>query len=94
MTLPSFDLAAPCFWRSFARWSLAHLLVFGSFQVLPIPLVLVLVTEPDNSQAIHIAPEAFAVASSTDQILDVRQNALSGSLRGQLGLVGICGPSL
>jgi hypothetical protein len=42
--------------------------------------------EPDNGQAIHIAPEAFAVASSTfpDQILDVWQNAFSGSLRGQV----------
>jgi len=51
--------------------------------VLPTPLVLI--TDDDGRQNIHIAPEAFDVAKSNygDQI-DVWQNALPGSLKGQL----------
>ncbi|KAF9041554.1 hypothetical protein BJ165DRAFT_1406469 [Panaeolus papilionaceus] len=50
---------------------------------LPIPLTLI--TEADGSQNVHIAFEAFTVASAefADQI-DVWQNALPGPLKGQL----------
>ncbi|KAJ3512815.1 hypothetical protein NLJ89_g3306 [Agrocybe chaxingu] len=50
---------------------------------LPVPLAPL--TERDGSQNVHIAPEAFTVASAEfpDQI-DVWQNALPGPLKGQL----------
>lgn len=53
---------------------------------LPIPLVLL--TEANGSQNVHIAPEAFTVASAEfpDQI-NVWQNALHGSLKGNLASV-------
>ena len=55
---------------------------------LPIPLVLF--TDRDGSQNVHIAPEAFTVASAefADELL-VWQNALPGPLRGQLSSVRI-----
>ncbi|KAJ7185372.1 hypothetical protein C8R46DRAFT_881566 [Mycena filopes] len=50
---------------------------------LPIPLTLL--TEQDGSQAVHITPEAFKVASAefADEI-SVWQNALPGALKGNL----------
>jgi hypothetical protein len=50
---------------------------------LPIPLVLL--TDSSGNQAVHIAPEAFTVASAEfpDEI-DFWQNALPGQLQGQL----------
>ena len=50
---------------------------------LPIPLVLL--TDEQGEQAVHIAPEAFDVATAefADEI-DVWQNALPGNLQGQL----------
>ncbi|KAF9009968.1 hypothetical protein BDQ17DRAFT_1234948 [Cyathus striatus] len=50
---------------------------------LPIPLTLL--TESDGSQNVHIAPEAFTVASAEfpDQI-DFWQNSLPGALKGKL----------
>ncbi|KAI0792260.1 hypothetical protein C8Q75DRAFT_792008 [Abortiporus biennis] len=55
--------------------------LFVSF--LPIPLVLL--TDATGNQAVHIAPEAFTVASVefADEI-DVWQNALPGNLKGKL----------
>ncbi len=55
---------------------------------LPIPLVLL--TEKDGSQNVHIAPEAFDVATAEfpDQI-DVWQNALPFGLKGNLKAVCI-----
>ncbi|KAH9478024.1 Peptidase S41 family protein ustP [Psilocybe cubensis] len=50
-----------------------------------LPTPLALLTEADGSQNVHIAPEAFTVASAEfpDQI-DVWQNALPGPLKGKL----------
>ncbi|KAK7047460.1 hypothetical protein VNI00_006691 [Paramarasmius palmivorus] len=50
---------------------------------LPVPLVLL--TDSNGDQNVHIAPEAFSVASKefADQI-DVWQNALPGNLKGKL----------
>jgi hypothetical protein len=50
---------------------------------LPIPVVLL--TEPDGTQNVRIAPEAFIVASAEfpDQI-DFWQNSLPGPLKGKL----------
>ena len=55
---------------------------------LPIPVVLL--TDEQGEQAVHIAPEAFAVASAEfpDEI-DVWQNALPGYLQGQLESVSL-----
>ncbi|RDB27918.1 Peptidase S41 family protein ustP [Hypsizygus marmoreus] len=53
---------------------------------LPIPLALI--TGANGTQEVHIAPEAFTVASAEfpDQI-DVWQNALPGSLKGKLEML-------
>lgn len=58
--------------------------VFLTF--LPTPLVLL--TDTHGVQSVHIAPEAFTVASAefADE-LDVWQNALPGNLKGQLSSV-------
>jgi hypothetical protein len=50
-----------------------------------VPLPLALLTEKDGSQNVHIAPEAFQVASAEfgDEI-SFWQNALPGALKGQL----------
>lgn len=50
-----------------------------------VPLPLALLTEKDGSQNVHIAPEAFQVASAefADEI-SFWQNALPGPLKGQL----------
>ena len=68
--------------RSHASVSLSAL--FLTF--LPIPVVLL--TDKDGSQNVHIAPEAFAVSSVefADEI-QVWQDALPGSLKGQLSSV-------
>ncbi|PPR00180.1 hypothetical protein CVT24_005078 [Panaeolus cyanescens] len=62
-------------------WANSTVTLFTNF--LPIPLTLI--TEADGSQNVHIAFEAFTVASAEfpDQI-DVWQNALPGPLKGQL----------
>lgn len=53
---------------------------------LPIPLVLL--TDSNGEQNVHIAPEAFAVASAefSDE-LNVWQDALPGALKGKLSSV-------
>lgn len=62
---------------------------FDSLFLSFLPLPLVLLTESSGFQAVHIAPEAFTVASAefADEI-DVWQNALPGALKGQLASVG------
>ncbi|KAL4261125.1 Secondary metabolite-associated S41A peptidase [Pleurotus pulmonarius] len=58
---------------------------FDSFYTNFLPIPLVLLTEKDGSQNVHIAPEAFDVATAEfpDQI-DVWQNALPFGLKGNL----------
>ncbi|KAJ8516763.1 hypothetical protein ONZ45_g5979 [Pleurotus djamor] len=58
---------------------------FDSFFTNYLPVPLVLLTGRDGSQNVHIAPEAFSVATAEfpDQI-DVWQNALPFSLKGNL----------
>ncbi|GJE90953.1 hypothetical protein PsYK624_071000 [Phanerochaete sordida] len=58
---------------------------FDSLFLTFLPTPLVLLTNPDKSQSVHIAPEAFTVASAefADE-LSVWQDALPGQLRGQL----------
>lgn len=53
-----------------------------------LPTPLVLLTDNSGSQAVHIAPEAFEVASAefADEI-GVWQNALPGNLKGQIASV-------
>lgn len=53
-----------------------------------VPTPLVLLTDAQGDQAVHIAPEAFQVASAefADEI-SVWQDALPGKLKGQLALV-------
>ena len=53
-----------------------------------VPLPLVLLTNTDGTQNVHIAPEAFSVASTefADEI-DFWQDALPGELKGQLSSV-------
>ena len=70
-----------------------HLIVFSShpasyLNYLPIPLVLL--TDAKGDQQVHIAPEAFSVASAEfpDQV-DFWQNALPPSLKGKLQSVRI-----
>lgn len=67
-----------------ASYSYITIALFLTF--LPIPVVLL--TDKDGSQNVHIAPEAFSVASTefADEI-QVWQNALSGPLKGQLSTV-------
>lgn len=57
-----------------------------------VPTPVVLLTWPDGSQHIHIAPEAFEIASAEfpDQI-DVWQDALPDHLKGKLA--SVCGSS-
>lgn len=53
-----------------------------------LPLPLVHLTAPDGTQGVHIAPEAFEVASAEfkDEV-EFWQNALPGKLKGQLASV-------
>ena len=79
--------------RSVKRFNDGHCVYtnacFDSLFLSFLPLPLVLLTEPSGFQAVHIAPEAFTVASAefADEI-DVWQNALPGALKGQLASVG------
>ena len=57
-----------------------------------IPLPLVLLTTSDGSQHVHIAPEAFKVASNEfKDNIEFWQQALPGHLKGQLA--SVCMPS-
>lgn len=62
--------------------------VFLSF----VPTPLVLLTDAKGVQNVHIAPEAFTVASAefADE-LSVWQNALPGDLKGKLSSVRVQG---
>jgi hypothetical protein len=53
-----------------------------------LPTPLTVLTDANGQQAIHIAPEAFTVASAefSDEI-QVWQNALPGALKGKLASV-------
>ena len=60
-----------------------------------IPLPLVLLTTSDGSQHVHIAPEAFKVASNEfKDNIEFWQQALPGHLKGQLASVCIPSQSL
>lgn len=63
---------------------------FDSLFLSFVPLPVVLLTDSKGNQAVHIAPEAFTVATAEfpDQI-DVWQNSLPGKLKGQLASVWI-----
>ena len=63
---------------------------FDSLFLSFVPLPLVLLTDEQGVQAVHIAPEAFTVASAEfgDEI-SFWQNALPGSLNGQLQSVSL-----
>lgn len=58
---------------------------YDSFFINYLPTPLVLLSDSSGNQAVHIAPEAFTVASAEfpDQV-DFWQNALPGHLKGQL----------
>ncbi|KIY53947.1 hypothetical protein FISHEDRAFT_32250 [Fistulina hepatica ATCC 64428] len=61
---------------------------YDSFYVTYLPTPLVLLTHSDGSQRIHIAPEAFALASQEfgDEI-EIWQNVLPGKLKGHLEML-------
>lgn len=63
-------------------------LCYDSLFLTFLPTPLVLLTDGQGEQAVHIAPEAFEVASAefADEI-QVWQDALPGSLKGQLASV-------
>lgn len=67
----------------------AHTLLLALYiSYLPTPLVLL--TAADSRQSVHIAPEAFAVASAEfGEEIEFWQNALPGKLQGQLETVRI-----
>jgi hypothetical protein len=68
-------------------------LVSSAFYVTYIPLPLVLLTASDGSQNVHIAPEAFEVASREyKDDIEFWQQALPGHLKGQLASVCIAPP--
>ncbi|KAK7685580.1 hypothetical protein QCA50_011447 [Cerrena zonata] len=75
--------------RTFKRLNDGHCVYinncFDSVFLTFLPTPLVLLTDSHGAQAVHIAPEAFTVASRefADQI-DVWQNALPGNLKGKL----------
>nr|GAT56785.1 predicted protein [Mycena chlorophos] len=77
------------FFASFRRLFDGHCVVlnlcYDSLYISYLPTPLVLLTAEDGSQHVHIAPEAFTVASAEfpDQI-DFWQDALPGELKGQL----------
>ncbi|CAK5281740.1 unnamed protein product [Mycena citricolor] len=76
-------------YSSFRRLNDGHCAVlnmcYDSLYVTYLPTPLVLLTSADGTQAVHIAPEAFTVASAEfpDQI-DFWQQALSSPFKGQL----------
>ena len=67
-------------------------LVYSALYVTYIPLPLVLLTTSDGSQHVHIAPEAFTVASNEfKDDIQFWQEALPGHLKRQLS--SVCMPS-
>ncbi|KAE9411367.1 hypothetical protein BT96DRAFT_1011195 [Gymnopus androsaceus JB14] len=78
---------------AFRRLNDGHCVVinrcYDSLYVSYLPTPLVLLTAADGQQNVHIAPEAFAIASAEfgDEI-EFWQNALPGKLKGQLRLSG------
>ncbi|KAF8622711.1 hypothetical protein AX15_006802 [Amanita polypyramis BW_CC] len=77
------------FYRSFKRVNDGHCGVYNycydGLYVTYLPLPLVLLTEKDGTQNVHIAPEAFSVASAEfKEELEFWQNALPGHLKGAL----------
>ena len=74
------------------RTRLGSHLVCSALYVTYIPLPLVLLTTSDGSQHVHIAPEAFTVASNEfKDNIEFWQQALPGHLKGQLA--SVCMPS-
>lgn len=69
---------------------IADVVVFVALFLTFLPIPVVFLTSPDGSQSVHIAPEAFSVASAefADE-LDVWRNALPGALKGQLSTVSV-----
>ena len=64
------------------------ILFVSALYVTYIPLPLVLLTTSDGSQHVHIAPEAFTVASNEfKDDVEFWQEALPGHLKGQLASV-------
>ncbi len=63
---------------------------FDSLFLTFVPLPVVLLTDSNGNQAVHIAPEAFQVASAefADEI-QFWQDSLPGNLRGQLASVSV-----
>ncbi|KAF8061523.1 hypothetical protein FPV67DRAFT_1509294 [Lyophyllum atratum] len=83
-----FDLHLDLY-RSFKRVNDGHCGVYNycydSFYVTYIPIPLVLLTDPSGSQGVHIAPEAYKVASAEfGEELEFWENALPGKLKGKL----------
>ncbi|KAF8633353.1 hypothetical protein AX17_004525 [Amanita inopinata Kibby_2008] len=81
------------FYRSFKRVNDGHCGVYNycydSLFVTYLPLPLVLLTDQDGFQSVHIAPEAFSVASAEfKEDIEFWQNALPGDLNGQLSTIG------
>ncbi|KAJ7924911.1 hypothetical protein B0H13DRAFT_1976670 [Mycena leptocephala] len=76
-------------YHSFRRLNDGHCSLFNlcydSFYISYLPTPLVLLTAPDGSQNVHIAPEAFTIASAEfpDQI-EFWQDSLPGNLKGKL----------
>ncbi|KAJ6499204.1 hypothetical protein C8R45DRAFT_1061350 [Mycena sanguinolenta] len=83
-----FDLHLDLF-HSFRRLNDGHCVIlnlcYDSLYLSYLPTPLVLLTSEDGMQNVHIAPEAFAIASKEfpDQI-DFWQDSLPGDLKGQL----------
>jgi hypothetical protein len=73
---------------SYPQLSEVQLLSLAAFYISYLPTPLVLLTAPDGSQNVHIAPEAFTIASAEfpDQI-DFWQDSLPGNLKGKLASV-------
>lgn len=65
-----------------------HSVTLQALYISYLPTPLVLLTSEDGSQNVHIAPEAFAVASAefAEQI-EFWQDSLPGDLKGQLASV-------
>ena len=77
------------------RTRLGSHLVCSALYVTYIPLPLVLLTTSDGSQHVHIAPEAFKVASNEFKgDIEFWQQALPGHLKGQLAPVCMAFPVL
>ncbi|KAJ3865646.1 hypothetical protein EV359DRAFT_38336 [Lentinula novae-zelandiae] len=75
--------------HTFRRLNDGHCVVinlcYDSLYISYLPTPLVLLTAADSQQSVHIAPEAFAVASAEfGEEIEFWQNALPGKLQGQL----------